>query len=301
MKITQKYVPSVDGIHNLFIKVYTPDTTTIGILGNIHGMTEHKDRYDRLMSDIAELGYVVYGHNHLGHKDSVRDDTELGFISSSDGWDLLCRDSARVYESIKDEYGALPFTLLGHSMGSFIARLTAERYITPDKLIIMGTGGPNPLAPVGLSLIKIIKAAKGERYVSPLIYSMAFGSYNNKFAEDGKQGWLTKDASVRDAYAADKYCTFKFSVSAMADLMTLLYKSNKKEWAENIAKKHFPVLLVSGSEDPVGDYGRGVARVYTMLAHAGADVTLRLYDGYRHEILNDASYDEVLKDILKFI
>ena len=83
--------------------------------------------------------------------------------------------------------------------------------------------------------------------------------------------------------------------------MTLLHKSNQKEWAESIAKKRFPILLVSGADDPVGDWGRGVAAVYTMLAHAGADVKLRLYDGYRHEILNDASYDEVMGDILKFI
>lgn len=301
MKITQKYIPSSDGIHDLYVKIYTPDTDHVGIIGIIHGMTEHIERYDRFMSDMAKRGYVVYGHNHLGHKGSVRDDSELGFISSSDGWDLLCRDSAKVYESMREEYGALPFTMLGHSMGSFVARLTAQRYLTPDKLIIMGTGGPNPLAPIGLSLIRLIKKVKGERHVSPLIYSMAFGSYNKKFREDGEQGWLTGDADVRGAYAADKYCTFKFSVSAMGDLMTLLHKSNSKEWAQSIAKKRFPILLVSGSDDPVGDYGRGVMNVYTMLAHSAADVTLRLYDRYRHEILNDASYDEVVGDILKFI
>lgn len=301
MNIKEAYVKSNDKIHNLRVKIYLPDADPVGIFGIVHGMTEHIDRYDAFMRDIAKLGYIVYGHNHLGHKDSVSDDSELGFIAHSDGWDILCRDTASVYEYIKAEYGALPFTLFGHSMGSFIARLTAQKYLSPDKLIIMGTGGPNHLAPVGLSLIKLIKAIKGERYVSKLIYSMAFGAYNKNFAGDGEHGWITKDPSVRETYALDKYCTFKFSVSAMGDLMTLLHKSNSEEWATQISRKKFPILLLSGSDDPVGNYGRGVRKVYELLRSKDADVNMRLYDGYRHEILNDASYSCVLDDIISFM
>lgn len=301
MNIRELSVPSCDNIHKLKVKVYVPDTEPVGIFGIIHGMTEHIDRYDRFMRDMAECGYIVYGHNHLGHKDSVTLDTELGFIASNNGWDLLCRDSAAVYEHIKGLYGALPFYLLGHSMGSFIARITAEKYLTPDKLIIMGTGGPNPLASVGLSLIKLIKKVKGERHVSPFIYSMAFGSYNKRFSDDGEHGWLTKDKAVREQYAIDKYCTFKFSVSAMGDLMTLLDRSNTKKWAKALTEKKIPILLVSGENDPVGDYGRGVEKVHAMLKDAGAVVTMKLYPDYRHEILNDDSYGEVVSDIKSFI
>ena len=301
MIIKETYVSSNDKIHKLRVKIYLPQQEPVGIFGITHGMTEHIDRYDRFMRDIAQCGYIVYGHNHLGHKDSVSDDSELGYISSEGGWELLCRDTATVYEYIKSEYGPLPHILLGHSMGSFVARLTAQKYLSPDKLILMGTSGPNPLAPIGLLLIKLIKTAKGERHVSKLIYDMAFGSYNKRFSDDGEHGWLTGDAQIRELYALDKYCTFKFSVSAMGDLMTMLHKSNSREWICEMSSKKTPILLVSGADDPVGEYGNGVRSVYNALKKAKADVTMRLYDGYRHEILNDTSYNEVLGDIIAFI
>ena len=300
MNITEITIPSSDGIHQLRTKIYTPDTEPIGIFGVVHGMTEHIDRYDRFMSDMCKCGYVVFGSDNLGHGKSVRDDSELGFISHENGWDHLCRDVAIVSEHVKRGYPSLPFSLLGHSMGSFIVRLTAEKYVTPDKLIIMGTGGPNPLAGIGIVLAKLIKATKGERHISRFIDNMAFGSYNDRFKEDGAQGWLTSDASVREKYASDKYCTFKFTISAMLDLLILCKSANDKVWFKNVSAKKIPILLTSGEDDPVGDYGKGVLRVYELLGEQNADVTLKLYKNYRHEILNDTSYDAVVADIKDF-
>lgn len=301
MRTDTVYIHSCDKKHKLRTKIYIPDGGIKGIFQVVHGMTEHIDRYDRLMRDMAEDGYVTFGHDHLGHKGSVLNDSELGFISSQDGWDILCRDTAEVYAYVRKLYPSVPYVLFGHSMGSFIVRITAQKYLTPDRLIVMGTGGPNPLSGVGLSLIKLIKKTHGERHISPFIYSMAFGAYNKRFAGDGIYGWITSDERVREEYSKDKYCTFKFTVSAMGDLMMLLQGSNKPECADTIAKKHIPVLLVSGSDDPVGDYGRGVYKVYHALHTAGADVTMKLYDGYRHEILNDASYTDTVRDIKEFI
>ena len=65
--------------------------------------------------------------------------------------------------------------------------------------------------------------------------------------------------------------------------------------------KDRPVLLISGSEDPVGEYGKGVKKVYESMRKVTDDVTLKLYDTYRHEILNDSSYNEVVSDIKEFI
>ena len=301
MNIREIYIPSSDGIHSLRTKIYEPDIKPVGILQIVHGMTEHIDRYDAFMTDMAKQGFVTFGADNLGHKKSVRDDSELGFIASKNGWELLCRDVGAVSERIKSEYPALPYYLLGHSMGSFIVRVACAEYVFPDKLVIMGTGGPNPLADVGIGLIKILKAVKGARAVSPFIDKMAFGSYNDRFKGDGERGWLTTNVEIRDKYDNDKYCTFKFTLSAMQDLLTLCKKSNTDACFKSTAKNFSQIFIVSGSEDPVGNYSKGIKEVYDTFKKHSENISMKLYSGYRHEILNDFCYAEVLSDICNFL
>ena len=302
MNVLNYSVPSVDGVHDLAGKVYLPAGKPIGILHILHGMTEYMDRYHTFMAELAEAGYIACGYDHLGHGYTAADSSELGYIADKGGYDLLLRDVKGFSDALRDEYGRdLPYVLMGHSMGSFIARLSAEKYVTPDALIIMGTGGPNPIAGVGLALIGIIKACKGPRHISPFIDNMAFGGYNKRFGEDAHpKAWLTKDAAVRDAYMADPFCTFPFTISAMGDLIRLTKNANRGAWFKSLPQG-LPILLVSGQDDPVGDFGTGVETVYAKLQKAGHPVTCRLYDGYRHEILNDASHDRVVADILDFL
>ena len=302
MKIIDFKAPSTDGIHDLAGKVYFPDKSPVGILHILHGMTEHIARYDTFMREMAEAGYITCGYDHLGHGNTAADPSELGFIAEKGGDDLLLRDVKAFSDAVRGEYGEdLPYVLMGHSMGSFIARLAAEKYVKPHKLIIMGTGGPNPIAGVGLALIGIIKACKGPRHISPFIDNMAFGGYNKRFGEDAHpKAWLTKDAAVRDAYMADPFCTFPFTISAMGDLIRLTKNANRGAWFKSLPQG-LPILLVSGHDDPVGDFGKGVETVCAKLQKAGHPVTCRLYSGYRHEILNDACHDRVVADILDFL
>jgi alpha-beta hydrolase superfamily lysophospholipase len=166
----------------------------------------------------------------------------------------------------------------------------------------MGTAGANPLADIGLALIGAIKLFKGEKHISPLVNNIAFGSYNERFgggtAEDPSP-WLSSDDEVRKKYYADKYCTFKFTVSAMGDLIRLIKYSNEKQWYRNLPDS-LPVLLVAGEEDPVGNYGKGVREVEEKLKKNGKNVECILYKGARHELLNDFTYEETSNDIIKF-
>lgn len=297
-------VLSSDGIHNLSGVVYLPCGEARGFFHVVHGMTEHIERYDRFLSDMAEAGFISFGYNHLGHKGTVNDDSELGYIAKDKGWELLARDVKVFSDAVRSEFGnsKLPYFLMGHSMGSFVVRLAAERFVSPDRLIVMGTGGPNPLAGVGLALIGGIKKIKGERHISGLIYNIAFGSYNKKFGGDNPDDsklWLTNDEEIRKIYYADKYCMFKFTVSAMGDLITLIKHTNSSSWFASI-KDSLPILLVSGEDDPVGNYGRGVRDVEAKLRERGKNVTCTLYSGARHEILNDFTYETVRDDILRF-
>ncbi len=306
MEILDLPVPSSDGTHTLAGHLYLPEGKPLGILHIVHGMTEHIARYDRVMRDLCKDGWLVCGYDNLGHGHTVKDPSELGFIAHKKGYEFLARDVGVFSDTVRDRYGrSLPYILLGHSMGSFIVRYaTARRYARPDRLIIMGTGGPNPVAGVGLAAIGLMKALRGERHISPLIDRLAFGTYNARFGGNAPGAdiyeWISTDKAVRDIYRADPLCTFKFTVSAMGDLVRLSTYTNRRSWFAAFPKD-IPVLLVSGTDDPVGNYGKGVSAVERRLKKVGVSVTSHLYIGARHEILNDHSYPAVLDDLRAFL
>lgn len=304
IKVLNKKVMSSDGKHVLAGKVYLPEGELKGLFHVVHGMEEHIGRYDGFMREMAEDGYIVFGYDNLGHGYSVNSDDEHGFIAEKDGWKYLVNDVAVFGRAMKKQYGEeLLYILMGHSMGSFIVRNAAEHFDLQDKLIIMGTGGPNKAAAAGLGLIKTMKAAHGNdhgRFVSDRISALAFGTYNERFEGESDHRWLSTDPEVVTAFENDPMCQYRFTVSAMEDLMRLLIRCNSRRWFDSINKDK-PILLLSGSEDPVGDYGAGVNTVYDGLIACGANVRMKLYEGYRHEILNDKCHGEVVEDIKKFI
>lgn len=300
-EIKEMTVKSTDNIHTLVGKIYIPEGEIKGLFHIVHGMTEHIERYDDLMCYLANNGYIAFGYDHLGHGKTARDECELGFIASNSGWKILVRDVAAVSKAVRDMYPECPLILFGHSMGSFIARITAEHF--PElykKLIICGSGAKNPLAPMGLLLTSAIGAVMGKKHVSKLANSMAFGSYNKRFKGEGKRAWLTKDTSITEKYDKDKFCNFSFTVSAMHDLIKLNSVCNSKQWFQNI-NKQMPILLISGDNDPVGNYGADVVKIYEQLKEMGANVSYKLYENCRHEIHNDTCREEVKADILGFI
>ena len=300
-------VLSNDGVHKLAGVVFLPTCQPVGFYQVVHGMTEYIGRYERFMTDMAERGWICFGHDHLGHGYTVNDAGELGFIAHEGGADLLQRDVQKVADAVIGHYTPagqkLPYVLMGHSMGSFVVRLAVEKkYVAPNRLIVMGTGGPNPVAGIGLKLIKIIKALRGERHISKLLDDVAFGNYNDAWGggtDFDTDPWLTSLPSVRMRYYNDPLCTFKFTASAMGDLVTLTKDANRKEWFTNMPK-NIPILLVSGQDDPVGDFSEGVDKVYNKLLKAGVKCEMKIYENARHEILNDISYDAVVRDILAF-
>ncbi len=303
MKIEYFNIKSNDGVHLLNCKKYIPTGEIKGIFQLIHGMKEYIERYDAFFTFLCENGFLCVAHDHLGHGKTVNDDSELGFISKSDGYELLIEDCHDIRNELKKDYPDLPLVLLGHSMGSFIARLYAEKYsFELAGLIIMGTAGKNPVSKLGLFLTDFIKKRKGEKYFSKFIDSICFGSYNNKFkGENSRASWITSDEEIQTKYNNDPYCKFNFTISAMNDLIMLIDLCNQKSHFSNFDKL-LPVLLVSGTDDPVGNYGKGVKEVAANYRKAGVRrVLLKLYNGARHEILNDISKETVYSDILGFI
>ncbi len=301
-QIRKAATKSSDGIHVLNGVLYIPDGEIKGLFHIVHGMTEYMGRYHEFMEKLANAGYLAFGFDNLGHGTTATDDSELGFIASENGWEHLVDDTFLFEQQVMALFPDKKLTVMGHSMGSFIVRIAALKYGKHyHNLIICGTAGPNVAAPFGLLITDILKRIKGERYVSPLTQKIAFGSYNKRFEKDSPYNWLTKDKEITEKYAQDNFCTFKFTVSAMHDLIMLMSLANSKTWFREIGRS-LPILLISGEDDPVGNYGKGVKAVYDNLKkNRVRDVILKLYPNCRHEILNDDCRDEVKSDILKFL
>ncbi len=300
-EIKEMTVKSTDNIHTLVGRIYIPEGEPKGLLQVVHGMTEHIERYDGIMSYAAQNGYVAFGFDNLGHGKTAKDNSELGFIAHKDGWKYLVNDVNTFAVAVKQSYPDKDCILFGHSMGSFIARIAAESFVDGyQKLIICGSGDKNLFADAGLMLTDIIRLFYGEKHISKAVHKMAFGSYNKGFEGNSSREWLTKDSAVIAKYDSDKFCNYDFTVSAMHDLITLNKMSNRKEWFAKI-RKDMPIFVISGACDPVGNYGKGVENFYNKLITAGCNAKLKLYENCRHEILNDTCREEVLFDIMHFI
>lgn len=296
---------SSDGVHKIHGIMWKPDDREIiGVLQIIHGMVEHIDRYDAFARYMCAHGFVVAGEDHLGHGYSVKSDEELGMFAKKNGSEYVIADNYRLKKHMEREFEGVPYFVLGHSMGSFIARVFMARHSEElDGVIIMGTGNQPVIATTfGKGLAGIIAAVKGHDYRSQLINNIAFGAYNKRFQPSRTPyDWLTKDEAIVDEYKQNKLCTYIFTVSGYKDLFTWIHDSGKVEILRK-TRTDLPVFVVSGAQDPVGGFGRGVKTVYEKLKEADLeDVTLELYENDRHEILNETDRAMVYEDILKWI
>lgn len=297
-------LPSTDGKHRLYAEIHEPaDRAPIGVVQICHGMVDHIGRYKRLGEYLTDNGYIFAGHCHLGHGKTANGRDELGFFAEKNGADIVVKDVGVMNAYLRDRYPTLPITLLGHSMGSFIARLYAKEHPkTISGLIIHGTGGPNPAVPLGKALVSLISLFRGKRHRSGFVKAIAFMGYNSRFPkEEGTSAWLSRDPSVAEEKAKDEYGNFTFTLSAYKDLFRFVGTSNSKKCFDAYLTS-LPTLIVSGEDDPVGGFGKGVRRVYSELYKRGVkDLSLKLYPGARHELFNELNSEEIFGDIVAWL
>ena len=296
--------PSSDGRSTVHGYIYTPKNATAkGIVQLSHGMIDHVGRYKALADYLCSVGYIFAGNDHLGHGRTAPTADDLGFFADRDGYKLVIEDLYGMNRRLRDMFPALPLVLLGHSMGSFLARLYIEEHPhSAQGVIIHGTSGPNPLLPMGRAVAALVRLLRGPRHRSRLIKSLAFGSYNKRFPkEEGDDAWLTRDVDRVGDRATDPYTSYIFTAAAYQDLFKMITYSNSKRWFSAYPYAAH-TLVISGDMDPVGNYGKGPAYVFRHLALAGRDnISLKLFEGARHELFNETNSDEVfeyLKDWL---
>lgn len=295
---------SSTGINKIRYLVCEPDCAPKAIVQIMHGIAEYIDRYADFMQFLANNGYLVVGTDHLGHGKSIEKPEDQGFFAEKDGWDYIIKDEEILRTSLKEQYPDIPMIVFGHSMGSFMARTHIIRYPEGfDAAVISGTGNQGAaLVLGGLLMGNLVVAFKGAHHYSTFLNNVAFGSYN-KIYENPKTDydWLSRDEAVVQKYIDDPLCGFLPSCSLFRDMMVgIKFITNTANLAN--MNKDMPVYFMSGAMDPVGECGKGVKIAYDNFVAAGMkDVSMKLYEDGRHEMLNELNKDEVYADVLAWL
>ncbi|MDE6956218.1 MAG: lysophospholipase [Oscillospiraceae bacterium] len=297
------FYPSKDGVHRIHASLWLPEGQPRAVVQIVHGVAEYAGRYGHFARYLADHGFAVCGEDHLGHGKTV-DDGKYGYFGKKDGWTLVTADVRQLRVLMGERFPGAPYFLLGHSMGSFLARTYLCKYPgTVDGCILSGTGQEPPaLVAAGRTAASAVCALRGPEAVSGLIDRLSLGAYNKQFKPNRTTAdWICRDEAVVDAYLKDPFCTFKPTAGMFRDMMEGLQYISGEEGLANMDPRT-PVYLFSGDQDPVGANGAGVRTVYGFFqAHGTRDLTMKLYPGGRHEMLNEINKGEVYADVLDWL
>lgn len=289
---------SKSGCDRLHGVKWIPEGEVRAVLQIVHGMVEHIERYDEFAAYLAERGVLVVGHSHLGHGKSAKCADDLGYFAEPDGNACVIGDIHELRKMTREQYPGVPYFILGHSMGSFLTRqylgLHAEGLA---GAVIMGTADMPPAVPKGAKVVcGIIAKAKGWRHRSELVHGMVTGGFYKQMG----MGWLSKNEADWEIRKQDPFCNFNFTLNAYYSMFQGLEHTNSREHA-GLVPKGIPIHFCAGSEDPVGGSGKGVETVYRRYLRHGAKVTMKLYEGDRHEILHEHDRAVVFEELYQFI
>lgn len=292
--------PSNDGKTAVHAVEWLPEGETHAVLQIAHGVAEHILRYESLAEFLTLRGIAVVGNDHLGHGLSVEPRGTRLHFGPIGSWGTVVDDLYTFRSMEGRKFPNVPYFLMGHSMGSFLARTYLIRYPgTVDGAILMGTGQMSPAMLAGGKMIAAAEIRRrGEAQISPVVEKRSFETYNKLFAPNRTDSdWLSADEKYVDAYRADPLCGGSATLGLFREMLNgicfIIRPSNLKKM--NMTT---PVIFLSGSMDAVGDCGKGVQRAFRSFQKVGVrDLSIKLYPGARHEILNDLCQETVYQDL----
>ena len=290
---------AADG-HDVRVRIWRPTGPATHVIQILHGLGEHADRYDRFATAAATRGCVVYCHDHRGHGSHAE---QTGHFAGNDGWGLVIGDVYTVYQDIVARHADLPLTILGHSMGSYIAQSFLIRHdVRIAALILSASTWPARLQlRLGSILARFEDWRLGGNRNSAILNQLGFGNYNKAF-HPSRTGydWLTRDEKEVDRYVADPFCGGPYSASLWTDLTVGLLEISTDKALRRIACD-LPILISGGEVDPVGG-DKGMTKLamhYAMTGHQR--LTVKIYSDGRHEMLNEIVRDDVTQEWLEWI
>jgi alpha-beta hydrolase superfamily lysophospholipase len=280
---------------------HQPATATLLLL---HGMAEHHQRYRAFAQYLTTQGFAVLAYDQLGHGHTAHTNAERGFFQLDAPVERLVQDAENMAAYLAGLFPTVPHFVLGHSMGSFVVRCLLQRDGSRFKgAVLMGTAAALP----GANLARVLLGGLNRllpRHRTKVVNDFVGWLNNRTFPEPAPHAslkWLSVNPQNQLAYWRDPLCGVPFTNNGFYTLLCLLRQATAGEWTRGIPPT-LPLLLVSGADDPVGQFGHGVRRVTQQLVHAGfTQVQLVLYPGLRHEILQEVSKQQVYHDVAAWL
>lgn len=293
-------ITSNDPDQTLHYIVWEPDTVPVAVLQLTHGMEEYIERYEPLAQAMVKRGWAVIGHDHLGHGQSGK--WERGFFTErNDGARLLIDDIHSITLAAKQRWPGLPVFLFGHSMGSFFTRRYLAEYGQELRgCVICGSGWYSAIETgTAYWAARIIGRTKGFHSKNKFLTALCSLPFLHAFEEEGTLAWLSKNKQNVATYKADPLCGFGFTCGGYRDMYKNLLLVSQQYHYDHL--KPMPLLIISGSDDPVGG-SKGVKKMAEHYRSLGfEDVTEHIMQGDRHEILFEADADVAIGHICDWL
>ena len=300
MKKESGFFKSSDEKNNIYYVIWKPDDCEpVAVLQIIHGMIEHIGRYEEFARFLTSHKIAVMGHDMLGHGNTAAGKDDLGFFAYKNGSKFLTNDAYTVHTIGLKKFPDSKHFLLGNSMGSFIVRQFLYTYPHSDisGALIIGT------AHSSLNILRLARLLAdsycktfGSRYRSKLICALTLGKNRRIFKKENNVfASMTTDNNERENLRNDEFSNFFFTVSGYRDMFDLISNLYLPKNLSRISKK-IPILISSGSMDPIGSFGVEPERVYNLYKRLGVeDITFKLWRGLRHDIIHEKNRENVYK------
>lgn len=274
-----------------------------GIIQIFHGMAEHGKRYERLARYLNKHGFIVFADDHRGHGRTAGDLESIGYIGK-DGFNLIVEDEHKISLLLREKYPGLPLFIIAHSFGSFIAQEYIIRYGGEiSGVVLCGSAAMDTLkAKAGYVVAALVKKLRGEMHKSWLLDYLSFGNFNKRVKDSKSRfAWLSTDKEEVKKYEEDPFCGTLFTAGFFYYLAQAFLELYKKERLFNIPPD-LPIFIIAGEDDPVGEYGELVKRLYKIYLETGCqNVKLKLYPEKRHELFNEKGYEEIYDQLVQWL
>ena len=273
-----------------------------GVVTISHGMAEHMQRYDWLINHFNKSGYHVISADHIGHGSFIDEGGLPGYFGEGDDLVNVESNLIEVLDYANAKFPDLKKILFSHSMGSWIALGVVQEYKNIDLLVLSGSSLiPNKVILSQRKLVSILIAIFGGKAYSKLLDRITIRKNNSLFSPNRTPNdWLSRDVLSVDEYTADDKCGFLVTNSLWLQLSNQFLKVFKRSnYSES--SPSLPIYIISGSEDPVGNRGKGVEDLYNFLLPVFKKTSIKLIEGARHEVFNETNKHESYLNMIGFI
>lgn len=300
---TESFFQKMSDGFEVFVNRWMPDNDEDikGVVQLSHGMLEHSLRYDRLGCILAENGYVFSAHDHRGHGKTAQNAEQKGVglfykLADKNGFDRVLNDLDEVINKLKDDFKGKKVCLLSHSFGSLVAQNYIEDFGEKiNACVLIGSSGPNKKAFIGKIIYGFVKFFKGANYKSKFCNDLLLGFYSKQ-----DPNWVCKNPTTIMMYENDSWCGGIPTVSFLQDITIGAERIHKIKNIKRIPKK-LPIYIASGTDDPVGDFGKSLIQLENIYKKNNIEnVTLKLYPGLKHELLNEEEGDKIIESIISW-